>query len=193
MSQTAQHSSVIHQFTDSPATGGRCFLMKTLRNIAAWTVIYVVCKEFQQNVILSFLSPPLPSCPLTTGLFPSPFELCRWQLMSSLAELRFSEQLPRPRPCGEPPVLHPAARQTDELGDRKWSPPVRWAFFFFFFFKALGIGLTFQLWMCVRLIMGSGCAPNLRWDLFMGLRGGCSSDRRARWGSENWSRNGWGV
>lgn len=63
-------------------------------------IFYLVCKEFEKNVMLSFLSPPLPSCPLTTGLVPLAFELCLWQFMSSLAELRFSWQLPRLRPCG---------------------------------------------------------------------------------------------
>lgn len=51
-------------------------------------------------------------------------------------------------PLREPHVLLPAARQTHELGDRKWRP-ISYHLCAVLFFKALGIRLTFQLWMCV--------------------------------------------
>lgn len=82
MSQRAEHSSVIPQITDS--TVGYRWAKLSHENTQKHCGLdrlflvfrYAVCTEFQKNVILSSVSPPLPSCPLATGLFPSAVELC---------------------------------------------------------------------------------------------------------------------
>lgn len=164
--QSAQHSRVIRQIPDSPATGGRCFLLETLRKIlwcgqSCFVCFFnLVCKEFEKNVMAPFLSPPLPSCPLTTGLFPSAFELGLWQSMASAGGfLAFA-------PAGatrSPSCCEADGRDGGQKMEAHQSTPVCWAFFF----KALGIRLTFQLWKCARLIIVWGWALSLRRDLFV--------------------------
>lgn len=171
---------------------GRLFLIKNTHLVLDsfhWFFFSLFFKRICAT-LCGTLFPLLHFLPALSPLvcFPSTFELCIWQFMSSLCE-----QLPsfRPSGCWEPHIHLPAVRQADELGGRKWTP-ISHHLCCGVSLKARGIRLTFQLWMCASVCL---CVPD---NLLFGRvtscteletrpfrvspadsRRGCNSDRSA--------------